>query len=85
MTLDPTSVDLQRLSESLRNLVGSEVVPGSELEGKTVLRDGTRSLLHCSDLEAENVVDTLVARGFVRFREHRDVPHGAAWFLLAPV
>jgi hypothetical protein len=31
------------------------------------------------------VVDTLVARGFVRFRELRDVPHGAAWFLQVAV
>ena len=54
---------------------------GSMLEGKTVLKEATMSLLSCSELDAENVVDTLVARGFAQFREHEDVPHGAAWFL----
>jgi hypothetical protein len=81
MPFDPTSVDLQRLSDSLQQILNSPIVPGGMLEGKTVLREVTMSLLNCSELEAENVVDTLVARGFVRFRKHRDLPQGAAWFL----
>lgn len=81
MAFDPTSVDLQRLSTSLQRLLKSPVVPGSMLEGKTVLREATMSLLRCSELEAENVVDTLVARGFAQFREHPELPDGAAWFL----
>jgi len=81
MAFDPTSVDLQRLSESLQRLLKSPAVPGGMLEGKTVLREATMSLLSCSELEAENVVDTLVARGFAQFREHPDLPDGAAWFL----
>jgi hypothetical protein len=81
MVFDPSSIDLQRLSESLQRTLKSHVVPGSILEGKTVLREATLSLLHCSELEAENVVDTLVARGFAQFREHPDLPNGAAWFL----
>ena len=81
MPFEPTSVDLQSLSDSLGRMLNSAIVPGGMLEGKTVLRDGTMALLSCSELEAENVIDTLVARGFLKFREHLDLPQGAAWFL----
>ncbi len=84
MVLDVTSVDLLQLTQSLARVLESPIVPGSFLEGKTVLKDATMSVLHCSELEAENVVDTLVARGFVQFSEHPDLPDGAGWLLRGP-
>jgi len=84
MTLDVTSVDLSQLTQSLGSFLGSPGLPASLLEGKTALREATQALLHCSELEAENIVDTLVARGFAQFREERELPGGAGWFLLDP-
>ena len=40
---------------------------GGLLEGKTRLRDWVVSDLDCSQSEAERIVDTLEARGFIRF------------------
>lgn len=70
MSFYPESIDLlvvtarltARESGSLDNLEGY-------LEGKTHLRDALVSDLGCSELEAEQVVDTLVARGFVCFHD----------------
>lgn len=81
MVLDVTSVDLSELSQSLVRLLKSPTIPGGLLTGKTILKEATMATLNCSELEAENVVDTLVARGFARFEEHPDLPHGAGWFL----
>jgi len=81
MTLDVTSVDLLDLSRSIRRFLKSPIVPGSVLAGKTAMKEATMKILGCSELEAENIVDTLVARGFARYSEHPEVPEGAAWFL----
>jgi hypothetical protein len=67
MTLDPTSVDLLTLSKRLAQTLGTATITAGNLEGKTVLRDATMTLLSCSALEAEKLVDTLVARGFARY------------------
>jgi len=66
MSFRPEEVDLADLAESLeRELAGNTPVGYSE--GKTALRDMVVSLLESSELEAEQVVDTMVARGFLRF------------------
>lgn len=70
MSFSPEALDLlvltsrlaQLEADSLSNLEGY-------LEGKTRLRDAVVRELDCSQLEAEQVVDTLAARGFVRFRD----------------
>jgi hypothetical protein len=59
-------VDLAALTEGLRRRF-SEVPPVGYLEGRTALRDAVQSALACSQLEAEDLVETLVARGFVRY------------------
>lgn len=59
----PESVDLSELSRSLRSSLG-EVVVG-EVVGRTVLRDEVIARYSCSMLEAERVVDTLIALGWV--------------------
>ncbi len=81
MPLDPTSVDLSELCRRLQSSLSSRIIPGDELVGKTTVRDRVVPLLDCSELEAERIVDTLVARGFMRFHEGPQEPLGGAWHL----
>jgi alkylhydroperoxidase family enzyme len=64
---DPEQVDLAETTERLRALCGS-VVQGA-IVGRTLLRDAVVEELRCSELEAEALIDTLIARGFVVRRE----------------
>lgn len=73
MSLNPESIDLAVLSASVRARVGSSRLDGY-LDGKTRLRDAVTDELGCSTLEAEQVTDTLVARGFARFFDANDEP-----------
>ena len=41
--------------------------PEGFVRGRTVLRDTVVASLGCSELEAEEVVDTMIGRGFLRF------------------
>jgi len=60
-------LDLAELTRSLRErLAGSP--PAGYLIGRTVMRDAVTDELHCSELLAEEIVDTLVARGFARYQ-----------------
>ncbi len=59
-------VDLREVAERLRQ----ETPPGSPvgyLRGKAFFRDLTASLLGCSEVTAEELVDTLEMRGYLRF------------------
>ena len=59
-------LDLAQLSACLRErLAGAS--PAGYLDGRTALRDAVADELQCSQLEAEEIVDTLVARGFARY------------------
>lgn len=64
--MDPKAVDLAALAERLRERVSTFPISGY-LIGKTWLRDAVASDLDCSLLEAERMVDTLVARGFLEY------------------
>jgi hypothetical protein len=70
MSFSPELLDLLDLVARLkeREAGGLDHLEGY-LEGKTCLRDALISDLDCSELEAEQVVDTMVARGFVCFRD----------------
>ena len=59
-------VDLEQVSERLRNLFEHHP-PQGYLRGKTALRNAVEESLHCSELEAEEMIDTLESRGFHRF------------------
>jgi hypothetical protein len=59
-------VDLAELTASLRSRFAG-AAPAGYLVGRTALRDAVTLELQCSELEAEEIVDTLVARGFVRY------------------
>jgi hypothetical protein len=68
--LDPEAIDLAQLITQLRQAVGLPVA--GNIEGRTILRDATTRLLECSQLEAEQLVDTLIARGFLRREQLED-------------
>jgi hypothetical protein len=64
---DPESVDLAVVARWLRDVYGSSV-EGSVV-GRTMLRDEVVRRLGCSQLEGEQLVDTMIARAIVVERE----------------
>jgi hypothetical protein len=80
MTFDAESVDLLALTLRLQRRQKAVTNLDGYMEGKTRLRDAVASDLGCSQLEAEQVTDTLVAQGFARFfdRDHERVRPGSA-------
>ncbi len=58
-------IDLASLAINIRSALPFPAT--GYLYGKTELRDATVKLLDCSLLEAEQLVDTMVARGFVSY------------------
>jgi hypothetical protein len=79
MTLDVEGIDLQTLVSGLRGSIGPEVA--GSVVGRTKVRDAIAERLSCSLLEAELLVDTLVARGFIRLV--RDPEGREVWRLAA--
>jgi hypothetical protein len=67
-SLNVEDVDLAVLSRQLAQRVEGGARNGA-LAGRTAFRDATVDVLHCSALEAEQIVDTLVARNFLVFRD----------------
>jgi hypothetical protein len=80
--LSVEDVDLAELTGTLRTRFGGSG-PVGYLDGRTVLRDAVAEELVCSTLEAEEIVDTLVARGFVRYDGDPSaaLDAGRGWFL----
>lgn len=67
MAISLEDLDLAELTLALRErLAGSP--PAGYLVGRTALRDAVTDELQCSELLAEEIVDTLVARGFARYQ-----------------
>jgi hypothetical protein len=66
--LDVEAIDLLSLSQRLSELLPEDSVLENYMEGKTRLRDLVVLELGCSALEAEQIVDTMVSRGFLHFR-----------------
>jgi hypothetical protein len=83
-TLIIENVDLAELTASLRSRFAG-AAPTGYLNGRTVLRDAVSSELECSDLEAEDIVDTLIARGFIRYggNPESDLDDDRGWSLLS--
>jgi hypothetical protein len=75
--LDVEQVDLAELVEMLR---GHEVELVGSLTGRSRMRDLVAQRLDCSMLEAETLVDTLIAQGFAHL-EHD--PEGREGWRLA--
>ncbi|MFO7177531.1 MAG: hypothetical protein DIU78_002420 [Pseudomonadota bacterium] len=72
MAFYPEDVDLSELSRVLATTITAPL--DGYIEGKTVLRDRVERELDCSELEAEQIVDTLVARGFVYYDGNPKLP-----------
>ena len=64
---DPESVDLADVARWLQAACGSSAL--GAVTGRTVMRDEVVRRLGCSLLEGEQIIDTMVARGFLV--EHR--------------
>ncbi|RYZ07571.1 MAG: hypothetical protein EOO73_11370 [Myxococcales bacterium] len=79
--MDPTTIDLLELREQVATDLGSRYVPGDRLEGQTAVRDRVVEIFTCSELEAEHVVDTLIAHGFMRYQEEPGDGTPGAWQL----
>ena len=73
-SLSVEQIDLVALADALRGQLGPAIV-ASYLRGKTVLRDTIVQLYGCSDLEAEDLVETLELQGFVRYPHLEDDTH----------
>jgi hypothetical protein len=74
---DVEDIDLELLAQQLRDTFGPSV-EGAVI-GRTRLRDAVGYQLGCSLLEAEALVDTMVARRFVVAR--RDLAAGVEWWI----
>ena len=59
-------VDLRQVSTQLGHLFEHHP-PHGYLRGKTAMRNALEEALDCSELQAEELVDTLESRGFLRF------------------
>jgi hypothetical protein len=64
--MDPEEVDLEWLSEAVANRVPPHQMQ-EFIEGKTAIRDGVAEELDCSMMVAEQVVETMISRGMLRF------------------
>ena len=61
-------LDLSEVAAELKSRIRPR--PSDYVRGKTKLRDEVMSLLECSALRAEHVVDSMVKDGFARFDQH---------------
>jgi hypothetical protein len=64
MKLDVESIDLAQLARDVMRRCEAPLV--GPLTGRSQLRDIVAGHLGCSLLEAEELVDTMIARGFAR-------------------
>jgi hypothetical protein len=63
---DPERIDLAVVARHLKAAFEQIPIEGYVV-GRTRLRDAVAAHLRCSQLEAEQVVDTMIGRGFIRF------------------
>jgi hypothetical protein len=66
MTHRPESIDLGRVTSELTRVFAGKP-PLGYLLGKTALRDAVTRFLACSQLEAEQIVDTMISRGLLEY------------------
>ncbi len=66
----PEEIDLEKLRSRLADEFG-DAPPTGYIRGKTALRAAVVRDLDCSELEAEQLVETLESRGFIRYHGHK--------------
>ncbi len=69
-TIVPEEIDLNELRRQLEEHFG-EAPPAGYLRGKTALRAALVQILQCSELESEQLVDTLEARRMIRYEGNK--------------
>lgn len=69
-------VDLSALAAQLAEVLGKSEL-GGPIVGRTVLRDAVVQALDCSQLQAEQLVDTMVGRNLLVF--DREVGEAGVW------
>jgi hypothetical protein len=74
-------IDLRALLEYLAG-VFSGAPPEGAIAGRTAFRDALVAKLACSQLEAEELVDSLVLRGFLRLTSSPEA--GEFWTIAGP-
>jgi hypothetical protein len=65
--MDPENIDLSEVAERIRRHIPPTEPPVGYLRGRSYFRDVIAHELNCSDLEAEQLVDTLEINGYLRF------------------
>jgi hypothetical protein len=65
--VDMENIDLEQLAREIRHHVPPNDPPVGYLRGRSYFRDVVAQLLRCSDLEAEQLVDTLEVNGYLKF------------------
>lgn len=68
--VDPENIDLNELVEQLAARFRG-VAPSGYVRGKGDLRAAVVDILACSELEAEQLVDTMEGRGLLRYEGDR--------------
>lgn len=66
MQLDVEEVDLAKLAEVVKQRCEGPLPLFGTITGRSIVRDIVASHLGCSLLEAEQLVDTMIARGYAR-------------------
>lgn len=66
MDPDIESIDLAALAASLAETFAGQA-PEGYLRGRTALRDAVAACAGCSEAMAEDLVETMIGRGFLRF------------------
>jgi hypothetical protein len=79
--LDPESIDLLALTRYLARMFAA----GAQgyVVGRTRLRDAVVERLRCSELQAEELVDTLILRHLIEFNGDPTVADTGAWLIRA--
>lgn len=73
--MDLEQIDLAGVARTLRERFGGGALEEDYLDGRTLIRDAITDSLGCSELEAEEIVDTMEAREYLRFPRFADDTH----------
>jgi hypothetical protein len=65
--MDMEGIDLAEVARLLRQHIPPGDPPVGYLRGRSYFRDVLVHALHCSDMEAEDLVDTLEMNGYLHF------------------
>lgn len=66
MAFSPEEVDLAVLTRQLKTRF-AELPPQGYVLGRSEIRDAVVEILGCSQLQAEELVDTMISLGYARF------------------